>query len=828
MTAAIERRDIQPEPSAAIPTHARRDRSHALHAPPQPTERIAHLHQSLGNQGVQRLLQRKLSINQPGDACEQEADRVAAAVTADPLRQTPQAPSINSAPPAPLQRKCSCGGTYAECREEEEVQRKEASGIAVAGSGAETLPIVDDALRSPGQPLDPATRAYFEPRFGRDFSEVRVHANRQAAESARAVNALAYTVGRDVVFDPGKYKPETAKGRHLLAHELAHVVQQSRGGQVPATFDSSGPLERDADRAAAQLSHGNRASVAGASAPGVARQENAELPWWKRKLNPLYQKALTVLPKPLADKVEEVNEAAKALVQHGGVTDDQINTLVKAAEPILKPAEDILGVTPPPDPPPGPPAPVYWIGTPPISVRLEQERQRKKALDEAKKTAPLALEPPAPRPRGTSATDLLGIDPLKPDPPPTEFEKKLRSGQPFSHTLIPIPTPDIDPTKAHWLGSGPAPTAEQLAHMRFEAAGSLDPSVRIFVPGAGSHTIVQIDPAHVAPVRDPETHELKGYRLRTGETVWELDRDGIPLYTRGLEAPLEAPYIDPVDIVPDIVLLATGAGPIAKEAIAAGGKKLVGAIAKGVLSAAEEEVVERGVRTTANQAARNLVDRYAGRLVDPNNAIAQIIERARSPTLRVDGRAAANELRGIVRILEGGIDGRAASVVEVVPSSSAGRTPDLIIRFADGTATRYEMRALTSAPRGYLTPKPGTSSGVLARGLAEETAERPVSRSQLTQAIIDKAKVTSTQPSQLTSPLAGVGPGGTISVTVMEAQTTPAMIDAAVQRAVPRLGSHVERIEVSYLLPRGGIADPLKQGTIRYIRQANGTYLRVP
>lgn len=90
--------------------------------------------------------------------------------------------------------------------------------------------LVHEVLRSSGQPLDPTARAFFEPRFGQDFSQVRVHAGTQAAASARSVGALAYAVGRDVVFGQEQYRPGSAAGLHLLAHELAHVVQQDGGG----------------------------------------------------------------------------------------------------------------------------------------------------------------------------------------------------------------------------------------------------------------------------------------------------------------------------------------------------------------------------------------------------------------------------------------------------------------------------------------------------------------------------------------------------------------------------------------------------------------------
>jgi outer membrane protein OmpA-like peptidoglycan-associated protein len=93
-------------------------------------------------------------------------------------------------------------------------------------------PIVHEVLRSSGQRLAPETRAFMEPRFGRDFSQVRVHADARAAASARAVNALAYTVGTSIVFGQGRYAPGNSQGRRLLAHELSHVLQQS-GGPAP-------------------------------------------------------------------------------------------------------------------------------------------------------------------------------------------------------------------------------------------------------------------------------------------------------------------------------------------------------------------------------------------------------------------------------------------------------------------------------------------------------------------------------------------------------------------------------------------------------------------
>ena len=135
-----------------------------------------------------------------------------------------------------VHRKCACadnsgaGGPCQQCSGERlDLQRSATSGAAVTG-----LPAIHEALRSPGDRLDPSTRAFFEPRFGRDLSLVRVHANPKAAESAHLVNALAYTVGSDIVFGAGQYDPGSGSGRRLLAHELAHVVQQGSGSETGA------------------------------------------------------------------------------------------------------------------------------------------------------------------------------------------------------------------------------------------------------------------------------------------------------------------------------------------------------------------------------------------------------------------------------------------------------------------------------------------------------------------------------------------------------------------------------------------------------------------
>jgi hypothetical protein len=182
------------------------------------------LRQRLGNRGVQRLIgaidgdrtsseqtrpaiQAKLSVSQPGDVHEREADRVADAVMRMSGTETVDRLAVPSTASLTVQRLCT------ECEEEREhkvlpqVHRKEWA----AGSGSA---------------LPAETRAFFEPRFGADFSTVRVHTGERAEEAADSIDAKAFTIGNDIAFGRGEYSPASPAGRHLLAHELTHTVQQ--------------------------------------------------------------------------------------------------------------------------------------------------------------------------------------------------------------------------------------------------------------------------------------------------------------------------------------------------------------------------------------------------------------------------------------------------------------------------------------------------------------------------------------------------------------------------------------------------------------------------
>lgn len=162
-------------------------------------------------------IQPKLKVGPVNDIYEQEADRVADKVMKMPQPQATQNSGIYSGNQVPYVN----------------VQRN-----ATHQTVPSSVPsIVHKVLRSPGQRIDTATRVFMESRFGQDFSDVRIHTDKLAAESAQSINALAYTVGGDVVFGTGQYAPGITKGKQLLAHELTHVIQQ--GGS-----ENSNPMIR--------------------------------------------------------------------------------------------------------------------------------------------------------------------------------------------------------------------------------------------------------------------------------------------------------------------------------------------------------------------------------------------------------------------------------------------------------------------------------------------------------------------------------------------------------------------------------------------------------
>lgn len=184
------------------------------------------LHRAIGNTAISRIapaqqhVQTKLKVSEPGDQYEREADSVADRVMR--MSAPPQPPDDVTPPRQAVQRQCVA------CEREDGILQRKANPV----NPVDTAPVNSGSavgLSGSGSPLGPAERSFFEPRFGRDLSQVRLHTGADADHAARGVDALAFTVGNDVAFRQGYYSPNTDSGRRLLAHELTHTIQQGNG-----------------------------------------------------------------------------------------------------------------------------------------------------------------------------------------------------------------------------------------------------------------------------------------------------------------------------------------------------------------------------------------------------------------------------------------------------------------------------------------------------------------------------------------------------------------------------------------------------------------------
>lgn len=239
-------------------------------------DRVMFLQRAIGNRAVGRVLQRRMRVSEPEDEEEREAERVmrepepAGEIQRQAAGQEPRAlpeeeeeevvRTARAAPPVPLQRRAG------PLEERDKPLEEEEQPLQAARDGEAAPHVSDDveshlkSLRGGGEPLADSTREFFESRMGQDFSGVRVHTDAAAADTARALNARAFTTGQDIVFAPGQFSPQTGEGKSLLAHELTHVVQQAAGpvagtpaGGGVSLSDPTDPFEQAASRAAEQV-----------------------------------------------------------------------------------------------------------------------------------------------------------------------------------------------------------------------------------------------------------------------------------------------------------------------------------------------------------------------------------------------------------------------------------------------------------------------------------------------------------------------------------------------------------------------------------------------
>jgi hypothetical protein len=201
-----------------------------------PVEQVLHLQRTIGNRAVTRLvesgaLQARLRVGAPNDIYEQEAERIADRVMAMTAAENP---GIRRQTEEEVQTKLQ--------RQTEEEKEETAQAKAAPGTAPEVTPNIEsniNAMKGGGQPLSESTRSFFEPRFGTDFSHVRLHTDTNAANTAQSINAKAFTTGKDIASNSGQYSPGTSSGKHLLAHELTHVVQQNKSSPVFLTPETN-------------------------------------------------------------------------------------------------------------------------------------------------------------------------------------------------------------------------------------------------------------------------------------------------------------------------------------------------------------------------------------------------------------------------------------------------------------------------------------------------------------------------------------------------------------------------------------------------------------
>ncbi len=299
-------------------------------------------------------IQRKLSIGAVDDPLEDEADAMA-----DKVMRMPEQKFI--------QRNC------AHCEEEEKAQRKPlASFIQKKQSSFNNSVVASDSVsnqiqstKGSGNAMHETTKSFMESRFGTDFSNVNIHTGNDASQLSNQLNAQAFTVGNDIYFNEGKYVPESKEGKQLLAHELAHVVQQIGGSGRPAPeVDPSAPHEQDAHAAAVSVGMGFQnirvtcstgVGLARATPPGEPPQlSREEVEAIKRHINLLgneFQKgldkaALELLEKEGVEIPSEISKRAKRNLIRGwlqGIASDPRSPRQAQAGNLLRDIESNLG-----------------------------------------------------------------------------------------------------------------------------------------------------------------------------------------------------------------------------------------------------------------------------------------------------------------------------------------------------------------------------------------------------------------------------------------------------------------------------------------------------
>ncbi len=410
--------------------------------------------------------------------------------------------------PAGCAGECASAENPGSLNENRGILPRKASG---ADSGGSIPRAVFDVLDSPGQPLDGSTRAFMEPRFGHDFSRVRVHSDARAAESARSVNALAYTVGNDIAFGTGLYAPETAGGRRLLAHELAHVKQQ--GGFVPPMRHTPGG-KPGAQQGGSVPPMRHTAGTTPAAQQGGFVPERAQVP--------------LALGAPDTASEREADRAAGlvAVARQAAVTSLASGVLQRQTAP---PTPQPAGQQPATQPaqPAAPTRPeresLDPAGKPGKPVLAEVYRDRGRPGDPAVLTVTLRTSVVfAERPLGTNPGEIIQLpSPAQQAAWRRNFQERVTKAWSFKHFL------DLD---------GPCPGERPRAVVNFKIAEQTPPDVTIYVYSwtpSGWRSYVQGNVMHL-DIGDVDANFGSGQVVASHETGHSLGLSHIGCDTNDL------------------------------------------------------------------------------------------------------------------------------------------------------------------------------------------------------------------------------------------------------------------------------------------------------
>jgi hypothetical protein len=641
-----------------------------------------------------------------------------------------------------------------------------------ADGGAEPAAVL--AQLGAGRPLDSGVRARMEPVFGQDFSAVRVHTDSGAASLSAGLDARAFTVGHHIALGPSEYQPGTIAGDALLAHELAHVVQQAGAARTAGPLRDGSPayaaFEQDADLSAAgavaTLWGGAKAAVAAGLAGAVPRLRGGL--GVQRCRRTVYQcpKGMSwkQLPQPVgagpvcvcAWKCQWGEEGAY-VAPSGGYSGPSISC---------------------------PPDMNCDTGKPRVVDIPEDTVVKGEDGVERKYSSDVTLAPGA-HFTPVDGAPMCGCLPLDVEGKPTGTERTY--------------TPKLSAPGLELTDLTPGRAAKAMEGL-----------------SGGGRGPAEVEP--MLPRRAPMTQEPPTARAPTPAAVPEPPPAAKAPTPAAVPEPPPAAKAPPVTAAPEPPPAAKAPAPAPEPPPAA---KAPAPAAEPPAAAAAPAPAPAPART--GDPVVDFQARYPK--VDPSPssmaALGELFRRTssggRTQTPRpgeyvpVQTRGAAAELEAIVNLAA-----RPEVVkIELIPSSSAGRTPDLVVdvRQPDGSVvrSRFEITAATGAARGY---QPAGGGGATPTGVE-----------QIVSAVRRKAASTPGKPSQLVSPLSGVAPGGTLSIQLPRSSSTQGPVDVAVAMAVlaPELAGqpHVQAIEF-------GVPGPKGQGPLRYTRNPNGSYTLQP